>query len=191
MRWLPRATFDKKMSEKSSNVLKSHLEDVSIDFSTYDMSNTLIDSDSDRSTFSEKNMSAIVESTDLSVSLSSSHDSEPNVEVNLATKQLLMRILSFPVANTSTSIALSSNQVPLHLLEAPSFDVEDKIDMQKISGQERSSLRNVPAESDLKTTSSEIERLTNMLKDRRLQFRDLVRPYQSELPCWIEPGIIT
>ena len=136
-------------------------------------------------------MSAIVESTDLSVSLSSSHDSEPNVEVNLATKQLLMRILSFPAANISTSIALSCNQVPLHLPEAPSFDVEDKIDMQKISGQERSSLRNVPAESDLQTTSSEIERLTNMLKDRRLQFRDLVRPYQSELPCWIEPGIIT
>ena len=163
-----------EFSVRTSDVLKSNLEDVSIDFSTYDMSNTLMDSDSDRSTSSEKNISVIMESTDLSTSLSSSHGSQSNVEADLATKQLLMKILSFPVSNSPTGVLACSNQM-LQQLEAPYAVADDKIYTQISGAHQRPSFQSVPVESGLPATSSEIERLTDMLKDRRSQFRDLVR----------------
>ena len=165
---------------RTSDVLKSNLEDVSIDFSTYDMSNTLMDSDSDRSTSSEKNISGIMESTDLSTSLSSSHGSQLNVETDLATKQLLMKILSFPVANSPTGVPASSNQM-LQQFETPCTGADDKIYTQISGAHQRPSFQSASVQSGLPAASSEIERLTDMLKDRRSQFRDLVRPrYKDE-----------
>lgn len=168
--------IESDISVKASDVLKSKLEDVSIDFSTYDMSNTLMDSDSDRSTSSEKNASVIMESTDLSTSLSSSHGSQSNFEAGLATKQLLMKILSFPVSNSPTGVLAHSNQAMVKRLENPYAVADDNSYVQMSDVHQRSSFQSVPVEGGLPAVSSEIERLTDMLKDRRSQFRDLVRP---------------
>jgi hypothetical protein len=90
--------IDAKISNDSSNYLKSLLENVSIDFSTnYDslsgdnLSSQFVDNDSGSQ--SDDNI-ANIDSPDLELSLAS----DGNEECDFDKKQLLMKILAYPIS---------------------------------------------------------------------------------------------
>lgn len=174
---------DAKISEKSSRYLKSLLEDVSTDFSSYDTSKIQrrdLDSDSESSSSLDKDSSEFIGSADLSLSLSDSHDNDSNVEATLAKKQLLMKILAFPTSSAPERVQQpndfqryqeSQRRVEYNLSKHESgiinqFDAEfGQFDRNQVLGNR---------EGDKLDSQAEIGRLTDMLKDRRMQFRDLV-----------------
>jgi hypothetical protein len=176
---------DAKLSEKSSKYLKSLLEDVSTDFSTYDstkISRQDLDSDSDSSSSLDKDSSEFVGSADLSLSLSDSQDNESSAEANLAKKQLLMKILAFPASIATKDVQQptdfqrhqeSQRRVEYNLRQHEG-DVSNQFDTEFAQiGRNQNHLQGNRG-GDKLDSEAEIERLTNMLKDRRMQFRDLV-----------------
>jgi hypothetical protein len=174
---------DAKLSEKSSKYLKSLLEDVSTDFSTYDSSKIScqdLDSDSESSSSLDKDSGEFIGSVDLSLSLSDSQDNESNVEANLAKKQLLMKILAFPTSIATKDVQQTtdfqrhqeSQRRVEHNLRQQEGDVGNQFDTE-FSQIHRNQLQGNRG-GDKLDSEAEISRLTDMLKDRRLQFRDLV-----------------
>lgn len=174
---------DAMLSDGPSKYKNTNLEDVSTDFGNYDNSKlSYVDSDSvsDEIALSEKDASDMFDSPELSVSMSDSHDNEADVEANQAKKQLLSKILTFTSSGVSRNVnpALherfeSSQQVQDFEFEPndggfraqtyPAFDIMERND-------------NVNVRSGSSEAATlEIDRLTDMLKDRRYQFRDLVR----------------
>lgn len=178
--------IDAKLSEKSSKYLKSLLEDVSEDFSTYDTSKVSrqdLDSDSDSSSSLDKDSSEFIGSADVSLSLSDSQDNESNVEANIAKKQLLMKILAFPASIAAKEVQQptdfqryqeSKTRVEINLRQHVG-DVNDQFDTEfgQVDRNQQSGNRG----GDKLDSDAEIGRLTEMLKDRRMQFRDLVSIY--------------
>lgn len=177
---------DAKLSEKSSKYLKSLLEDVSTDFSTYDsskISHLDLDSDSESSSSLDKDSSEFIGSADLSLSLSDSQDNDSNVEANMVKKQLLMKILAFPTSSVTKDVQQktdfqrdqeSQRRVEYNLRQhdgdaSNQFDTDFcQIDRNQQPGNRGGNKLD---------SEAELGRLTDMLKDRRMQFRDLVSNY--------------
>ena len=177
---------------------KTNLEDVSIEFNTLDGRNiSYLDSDSisDDLALSEKDASDVFDSPELSVSMSDSQENEDNTEANQAKKQLLLKILAFPTAAISRvvqpTLALPTDGIPrivqpiLHEKFESSQRVLD-FEFEPNDGgfqtqfhpafdvMERNNNANIRS-SGSEAAKLEIDRLTDMLKDRRSQFRDLVK----------------
>lgn len=174
---------DAMLSDGPSKCTKTNLEDVSTDFGNYGNSKlSYMDSDSvsDDMALSEKDASDMFDSPELSVSMSDSHDNEANGEANEAKKQLLSKILTFTSSGLSRNVnptlherfessqqgqdfGFDSNDGGFRAQTSPAFDIMERNDNAnaRTGGSEAATL--------------EIDRLTDMLKDRRHQFRDLVR----------------
>ena len=161
---------DAKISDKSSNYLRTLLEDVSIDFSTYDMSkisysNRNYDSDCDDLSVSGGDRDVALDSTDLSLS------DCPNDEDEVNKKQLLLKILSFP----------APNQRPIAQFQAqntPQYTDSDVLNTMTIPANYNRTVTesDIPIRgSDVEKLNNEIVRLSDILDDRRTNFRDLVR----------------
>lgn len=175
---------DTKLSYGSSSKYpKTNLEDVSIDFSTYDNSKSYKDSDSvsDDAALSEKEASDMFDSPEVSISMSDSqdNDNDAELEANQAKKQLLFKILAFPTSGIPRNVppvshgtfetsqrvsdfVFEPNDGGLKEHSHPAFDTLERND--------RPNSRAGVSEG----MNMEIDRLTDMLKDRRSQFRDLV-----------------
>ena len=174
---------DAKISDKSSNYLRTLLEDVSIDFSTYDMSkisysNRNYDSDCDDLSVSGGDGNAALDSADLSLS------DCPNDEDEANKKQLLLKILSFP----------APNQRPIAQFQAqntPQYTDSDVLNTMTIPANYNRTVTesDIPIRgSDVEKLNNEIVRLSDILDDRRTKFRDLVRNgmYSLHLMCKID-----
>ena len=174
---------DAKISDKSSNYLRTLLEDVSIDFSTYDMSkisysNRNYDSDCDDLSVSGGDRDVALDSADLSLS------DCPNDEDEANKKQLLLKILSFP----------APSQRPVAQFQAqntPQYTDSDALNTMTIPANynRTGTESDIPIRgSDVDKLNNEIVRLSDILDDRRTKFRDLVRNrmYSIHLMCKID-----
>lgn len=176
---------DTKLSYGSSSKYpKTNLEDVSIDFSNYDNSKLSYkdsDSVSDDASLSEKEASDMFDSPEVSISMSDSqdNDNDAELEANRAKKQLLLKILAFPTSGIPRNVPPVShgtfeasqrvsdfefepNDGGFNEHSHPAFDILER--------NEKPNSRSGVSEG----VNIEIDRLTDMLKDRRSQFRDLV-----------------
>lgn len=166
------------------------LEDVSIDFGSFDMSNNSnslqeLDSYNGDLSMSEKDVSSTIDSVELS--LSESNDNSSNLETNQAKKQLLLKILAFPASNRKNPITAPQNHSDFQFEfdnDENAVPITTALDSFKVLTTDAVSMnanynrtdKDLPFRSgDNDKLNSEIARLTDMLGDRRTQFRDLVR----------------
>lgn len=171
--------LDAKISDKSSSYLKTLLEDVSIDFSTYDMSKIShshrhSDSDCEDMSVSDRDITGVVDSSELSLSDSNNNDS--NLEANVARKQLLFKILSFPTPSKMQQTAATAQYQ-----QSTHYAFENNENMDPFSNEADINATTIPASYNRgnprtgeERVNFEITRLTDMMGDRRTQFRDLV-----------------
>lgn len=176
---------DTKLSHGSSSKYpKTKLEDVSIDFCTYDNSKqSYMDSDSvsDGAALSEKEASDMFDSPEVSISMSDSQDNDNDAdeEANQAKKELLLKILAFPTSGRPRNVPPASNETFEASQRVSDFEFEPNDGGFKehshrafdiLDKSEKPNSRSALSEG----VNMEIDRLTDMLKDRRSQFRDLV-----------------
>jgi hypothetical protein len=120
--------IDAKISNNSSNYLKSLLENVSIDFSThYD---SLSDGDhlvdNDNGSQSDDNIGNI-DSPDLELSLAS----DGNEESSFDKKQLLMKILSYPTSKNS-DLQINKNDDKTVTFQQSDIDTDTRLERANI-----------------------------------------------------------
>ena len=183
--------YDAKISDKSSFSLKTYLEDVSIDFCSYDISNNSnsfqeLDSGNEDSSTSDNYSISAVDSIEMSLSESNGNDS--NIGINQAKKDLLLKILAFPSLNSNIPAKKPQQDHPRQDHPDYQFDLDndENIAPKHFIVNNMNVLTTTAnynrIENDLLFKSgdddklnSEINRLTSILGDRRTQFRDLVR----------------
>ena len=183
--------YEAKISDKSSIYLKTYLEDVSIDFCSYDISNNSnslqeMDSDNDDSSTSDKYSMSAVDSIEMSLSESNGNDS--HIGINQAKKDLLLKILAFHPPNSN--IPTKKQQQDHSRQDLPDYQFEldndeniapipltvDNLNVLTTTANYNRTEKDLLFKSgDNDKLNSEISRLTSILDDRRSQFRDLVR----------------
>ena len=191
--------IDAKISDRSSSFLKTLLEDVSIDFSTYDTSklshSRRHDSDEDMSV-SDRDITGAIDSSELSLSDSNDND---NTDTNVARKQLLFKILSFPTPNKAQQATASYQQSAQYGYGNDENNPNDQNNQNNENNENINPYPNEPDDINRRTQPAsynrgeggtdyfsgpdrvnfEITRLTDMLGDRRTQFRDLVSHWSA------------
>ena len=183
--------YEAKISDKSSIYLKTYLEDVSIDFCSYDISNNSnslqeMDSDNDDSSTSDKYSMSAVDSIEMSLSESNGNDS--HIGINQAKKDLLLKILAFHPPNSN--IPTKKQQQDHSRQDLPDYQFEldndeniapipltvDNLNVLTTTANYNRTEKDLLFKiGDNDKLNSEINRLTSILDDRRSQFRDLVR----------------